>query len=95
MFDPRPLYCSSLNTAVGGTKDTNIVDSESPYRGTNQFLVRVILETHITYPLQSLITQFWLNKNGEMNSSLSFAWGQATYFFSLLEDKQNFNFGGV
>ena len=21
---------------VGGTKDTNIVDSESPYRGTNQ-----------------------------------------------------------
>ena len=22
--------------AVGGTKDTNIVDSESPYRGTNQ-----------------------------------------------------------
>ena len=35
MFDPRPLCCSSLNTAVGGTKDTNIVDSESPYRGTN------------------------------------------------------------
>ena len=36
MFDPRPLCCSSLTTAVGGTKDTNIVDSESPYRGTNQ-----------------------------------------------------------
>ena len=36
MFDPRPLYYSSLTTAVGGTKDTNIVDSESPYRGTNQ-----------------------------------------------------------
>ena len=36
MFDPRPLYCNSLTTAVGGTKDTNIVDSESPYRGTNQ-----------------------------------------------------------
>ena len=35
MFDPRPLYCSSLTTAVGGTKDTNIVDSESPYHGTN------------------------------------------------------------
>ena len=31
MFDPRPLCCSSLTTAVGGTKDTNIVDSESPY----------------------------------------------------------------
>ena len=28
-----------------------------------------------------------------MNSSLSFAWGQATSFFSLLEDKQNFKFG--
>ena len=37
MFDPRPLCCSSLTTAVGGTKDTNIVDSESPYRGTNHF----------------------------------------------------------
>ena len=35
MFDPRPLCCSSLTTAVGGTKDTNFVDSESPYRGTN------------------------------------------------------------
>ena len=35
MFDPRPLYCSSLTKTVGGTKDTNIVDSESPYRGTN------------------------------------------------------------
>ena len=30
-----------------------------------------------------------------MNSSLSFAWGQATSFFSLLEDKKNFKFGGV
>ena len=38
MFDPRPLCCSSLTTAVGGTKDTNIVDSESPYRGTNHGL---------------------------------------------------------
>ena len=30
-----------------------------------------------------------------MNSSLSFAWGQATSLFSLLEDKQNFKFRGV
>ena len=30
MFDPRPLYCSSLTTAVGGTKETNIVDSAHP-----------------------------------------------------------------
>ena len=36
VFDPRPLCCSSLTTAVRGTKDTNIVDSESPYCGTNQ-----------------------------------------------------------
>ena len=35
---PTPLCCSSLTTAVGGTKDTNIVDSESPYRGTNHQL---------------------------------------------------------
>ena len=27
MFDPRPLCCSSLTTAVGGTTDTNFVDS--------------------------------------------------------------------
>ena len=30
MFDPRPLYCSSLTTAVGGTTDTNFVDSAHP-----------------------------------------------------------------
>ena len=35
MFDPRPLYCSSLTTAVGGTYDINFVDSGSPYCGTN------------------------------------------------------------
>ena len=47
MFDPRPLCCSSLTTAVGGTKDTNIVDSESPYRGTNQVIVdRLTKSTH-------------------------------------------------
>ena len=38
VFDPRPLYCSSLTTTVGGTKDTNFVDFGSPYRGTNQLL---------------------------------------------------------
>ena len=43
MFDPRPLCCSSLTTAVGGTKDTNIVDSESLCRGTNQPLTVVRL----------------------------------------------------
>ena len=30
MFDPRPLCCSSLTTAVGGTTDTNFVDSAYP-----------------------------------------------------------------
>ena len=43
MFDPRPLCCSSLTTAVGGTKDTNIVDSESPYRGTNQEVGELVM----------------------------------------------------
>ena len=36
VFDFRPLYCSSLTTAVRGTMDTNFGDSGSPYRGTNQ-----------------------------------------------------------
>ena len=36
MFDPRPLYCSSLTTAIGGKYETNFVDSGSPYHGTNQ-----------------------------------------------------------
>ena len=30
MFDPRPICCSSLTTAVGGTTDTNFVDSAHP-----------------------------------------------------------------
>ena len=30
MFDPRPLCCSSLTTAIGGTTDTNFVDSAHP-----------------------------------------------------------------
>ena len=30
VFDPRPLYCSNLTTAVGGTKDTNFIDSDHP-----------------------------------------------------------------
>ena len=41
----------------------------------------VILETHITHPLAILITQFWLNKKGEINSSLP-----------LLGDKQLLSF---
>ena len=40
MFDPRPLCCSSLTTAVGGTTDTNFVDSAHPtvarIRGSQQ-----------------------------------------------------------
>ena len=41
MFDPRPLCCSSLTTAVGGTTDTNFVDSAHPTvaRITNRLLV--------------------------------------------------------
>ena len=38
MFDPRLLYCSSLTTAVGGTYETNFVDSGSPYHGTNHYV---------------------------------------------------------
>ena len=46
MFDPRPLYCSSLTTAVGGTKDTNFVDSGSLYRGMNH--LPVIISASLT-----------------------------------------------
>ena len=53
MFDPRPLYCSSLTTTVGGTKDTNIVDSESPYRGTNQLAMVFACEKFRPYILGS------------------------------------------
>ena len=36
MFDPRPLYCSSLTTAVVGTYVyINFVDFSSAYCGTN------------------------------------------------------------
>ena len=38
MFDPRPIYYSSLTTAVGGTYDINFVDSGSPCCGTNHIL---------------------------------------------------------
>ena len=30
VFDPRPLCCSSLTTAVGGTTNTNFVDFAHP-----------------------------------------------------------------
>ena len=37
MFDPRPLYCSSLTTVVVGTYVyINFVDFSSAYCGTNQ-----------------------------------------------------------
>ena len=49
MFDPRPLCCSSLTTAVEGTKDTNIVDSESPYRGTNHYASKTLNEAQRNY----------------------------------------------
>ena len=42
MFDPRPLYYSSLTTAVGGTKDTNIVDSGSPVLGFQGKALRLL-----------------------------------------------------
>ena len=45
VFDPRPLYWSSLTTAVGGTKDTNFVDSGSPYRGMNQYSSQISLNS--------------------------------------------------
>ena len=38
MFDPRPLYCSSLTTSVVGTYVyINFVDFSSAYCGMNQF----------------------------------------------------------
>ena len=57
------------------------------------FLVRVILEAHITYPLTSLTTQFWLNKNGEMNSSLSLLRDKQLLSFLFLKTSKTLNFG--
>ena len=57
------------------------------------FLVRVIFETHITYPLQSLITQFWLNKKGEMNSSLPLLGDKKLIFFLCLRTSKTSSLG--
>ena len=35
--------------AVGGTKDTNFVDSESPYRGTNQEAMEIFMDDFLVY----------------------------------------------
>ena len=50
MFDPRPLCCSSLTTAVGGTTDTNFVDSAHP-------TVERISILHIIYTRDHLVTE--------------------------------------
>ena len=47
MFDPRPLCCSSLTTAVGGTTDTNFVDSAHPT------VARISFHMDKTHPLSS------------------------------------------
>ena len=66
VFDPIPLCCSSLTTTVGGTKDTNIVDSESPYCGTNQMaplpgipLYKISRSFHLGFALLSSLSSFF------------------------------------
>ena len=50
VFDPRPLCCSSLTTAVGETTDTNFVDSAHPTvaRINNPYHILIIYRT--VYP---------------------------------------------
>ena len=57
------------------------------------FLVRVILKAHITYPLKSLITQFWLNKNGDMNSSLPLLGDKQLPSFLFLRTSKTLSLG--
>ena len=56
MFNPRPLYCSSFTTTIGGIYDTNFVDSGSPYCGTNHTLNKRIdgLETSLNQKIDNL-----------------------------------------
>ena len=61
MFDPRPLYCISLTTAVGGTTDTNFVDSAHPTvaRINKQFtkFMDVFKKLHINIPFADALEQ--------------------------------------
>ena len=51
------------------------------------------METHITYFLASLITQFWLNKKGEMNSSLPLLGDKQLLSFLCLRTSKTLSFG--
>ena len=44
MFDPRPLCCSSLTTAVGGIRIYKFCRFRSPYRGTNQRVGTIVYQ---------------------------------------------------
>ena len=54
MFDPRPLFCSSLTTEVGGTTDTNFVDSAHPTVAR----IKKFFSTHKTNNLKRQIYTF-------------------------------------
>ena len=49
--------------------------------------------THITYPLASMITQFWINKKGEMNSSLSLLGDKKLLSFLCLRTSKTLSLG--
>ena len=53
----------------------------------------VILETHITYPLVRLITQFWLNKKGEIKSSLPLVGDKQLLSFLCLRISKTLSLG--
>ena len=82
MFDPRPLCCSSLTTTVGGTTDTNFVDSAHPtvarIIGHVGFYRRFIKDvSQIAKPLSNLLLQ---------GTPFEF-YAQCMRAFSILKDK--------
>ena len=71
VFDPRPLCCSSLTTAVRGTKDTNFVDSESPYRGNNQSPFKIVYGKACHLPVVLEHRAYWATRQLNMDSTLA------------------------
>ena len=64
MFDPKPLCCSSLTTAVGGTTDTNFVDSAHPTVARISYRVMPFGLKNAGATYQSLVNQMFQKQIG-------------------------------
>ena len=66
VFDPRPLCCSSLTTAVGGTTDTNFVDSAHPTVARINYLWKYLYMYLSNTNIRDREKQCWLAPISEM-----------------------------